>query len=121
MIMTDVATRTNFMAPVTNETTTISFSEVNSGTCEDHDYITIEDVDECREAAMALGKTIAWGPYGGYKDVIDGCSARFSDSSSHIFFNKRGTCDPNDAVGHWTYTGCKCSDWMPCFCKKKTS
>jgi len=94
-----------------------AIKEVSTKTCEYHGLVTIEDKEECRQAAVSMGRTISWGPHGGYKDVVDGCSARSSVSSSHMFVNKMGTCDPNESIDGWTYTGCMCTDWMPCLCK----
>ena len=88
-----------------------------SDDCETFGYETIYSSGECANAAAAVGRTVTWGPHGGYEDVVDGCSARFSYSNTHLFFNSEGVCDPNAAIGHWTYTGCKCADWMPCICR----
>ena len=94
------------------------YMEVSSESCEYNGLNTITDVNECKEAASVVGRTIVWGPYGGYEDVVDGCSARASKSSTQLFFNEIGRCDPSHRVGEWTHTGCKCTDWMPCLCKK---
>ena len=55
-----------------------AYFEVKSDSCETFGYKSIFTTDECSEAAAELGRTVTWGPYGGYKDVVDGCSARFS-------------------------------------------
>jgi len=87
---------------------------VSEGTCESNGMLPIYDRDACIEAANSLEYQIEWGPHGGYEDVVDGCSIRFD---SHLFLNSQeGTCDPDVRVDHWTYTGCQCTDWMPCFC-----
>ncbi len=88
-----------------------------SESCEHHGLTTITNVNECKKAAVAVGRRTVWGPHGGYEDVIDGCSARFDKASTNLFFNEVGTCDPNHRVGEWTFTGCKCTEWMPCLCK----
>jgi hypothetical protein len=93
------------------------FIEVTSGTCESHGHKTLTSRDDCSKAAAQLGRTVTWGPHGGYQDVVTGCSARFSTSSTHLFFNNPDVCDPGASVGHWTYTGCECTSWMPCLCE----
>lgn len=95
----------------------MSFVEVISGTCETHGYKTLTSRDDCSKAAAKLGRTVTWGPHGGYKDVVTGCSARFSKSSTHLFYNNPGVCDAGASIGQWTFTGCKCADWMPCLCE----
>ena len=79
---------------------------------------TITSEDECRQAAEYVGRNVVWGPNGGYEDVITGCSARFASESTHLFFNMPGVCDPTVNLEQWTFTGCKCADWMPCLCRK---
>lgn len=53
----------------------------------------------------------------GYSDVVTGCSARFSMTETNLFFNDPGICDPEENKEWWSYTGCKCADWMPCICR----
>lgn len=97
------------------------FVEVASYSCEAHGFSTITNEDDCIEAATSLGRTITWGPHGGYEDVVDGCSARFSKSNTHLFFNSDGVCDPTHAVDHWTYTECSCTEDHPCLCSAPAS
>ena len=105
-------------SPTELPTPSYDYVEVFSGEdCETSGYESIYSVVECEIAAAAIGRTVTWGPHGGYLDVVDGCSARFSYSDTNLFFNTYGVCDPNAAVDHWTYTGCKCADWMPCLCR----
>jgi len=86
---------------------------VYSDNCSDHGYSDISDADKCSTAASSLGYDISWGPNGGYRDVVGGCSIRFD---TDLFFNAQGVCDPSESVDWWSYTECKCADWMPCFC-----
>jgi hypothetical protein len=90
-----------------------TYTEVISGSCESHGFETLTDAEECTSAAAILGKTIDWGPYGGYRDVVTGCSLR---GGSGLFFNPEGTCDPTAMRDHWTFTACQCVEWQPCLC-----
>jgi hypothetical protein len=91
----------------------LTYFEVDSGSCESHGFETLTDAEECTSAAAILGKTIDWGPYGGYRDVVTGCSLR---GGSGLFFNPEGTCDPTAMRDHWTFTACQCVEWQPCLC-----
>merc|ERR1712183_982882 len=96
----------------------LTYVEVYEDECETAGYVTLTSADECLEAAEYLGKTITWGPHGGYTDVVTGCSIRFN---SDLFFNNPGVCDPDAGIDGWTYTGCKCANWMPCICGQTSS
>jgi hypothetical protein len=94
-----------------------NYKLVSEGTCEYNEMLPIYDRDACMEAANSLEYKIEWGPHGGYEDVVDGCSIRFG---AHLFLNSQeGTCDPDVNVGQWTYTGCQCTEGMPCFCAEE--
>jgi len=86
---------------------------VESGNCVDHGYQPIYDNDKCVEAASSLGKTITWGPHGGYREVIDGCSLR----RSQLFLNPESKCEPDFNRGNWAHTGCLCMEKQPCLCE----
>jgi hypothetical protein len=96
---------------------TDTYIEVTSDNCESFDYETLTSSDECKSAAISLGRTVTWGPHGGYTDVVTGCSARFSTHNTNLFFNQPDICDPSSNMKGWTYTECKCTDWMPCLCR----
>ena len=98
-------------------TAPVEYIEVKSETCETFGYTAIITEQDCIDAAISLGRTITWGPYGGWDDVVTGCSARFSIEDTNLFFQEPGICDPSANIGWWTYTGCKCADWMPCLCR----
>eukprot|EP00594_Rhizosolenia_setigera_P017194 CAMPEP_0178962512 /NCGR_PEP_ID=MMETSP0789-20121207/14409_1 /TAXON_ID=3005 /ORGANISM="Rhizosolenia setigera, Strain CCMP 1694" /LENGTH=345 /DNA_ID=CAMNT_0020646677 /DNA_START=60 /DNA_END=1097 /DNA_ORIENTATION=+ len=94
-----------------------SYKQVSEGTCESNEMLSIYDRDACIEAANSLEYQIEWGPHGGYEDVVDGCSIRFG---AHLFLNSQeGTCNTDVNVGLWTYTGCQCTEGMPCFCAEE--
>jgi hypothetical protein len=93
------------------------YVEISSKNCEEFGYETIFDEDECIKAAKAVSRTISSDLYSDYEDVVDGCSARIGTEDITLFVNPKGTCDPNASVNSLTYTGCKCTDWMPCFCR----
>ena len=103
--------------PSTSPTVTPAYVEVFSDRCETFGYESIYTKQECIDAATSIGRTIVWGPHGGYQDVVDGCSARSSYSQTQLFLNPKGVCDPSVGIGGWTYTGCKCASWMPCLCR----
>jgi hypothetical protein len=90
-----------------------AYIEVDSESCEFHGFKTVTDTEECTTAASKLGKTITWGPYGGYSNVVTGCSIRWD---IHLFFNPEGICDPSAYPNHWASTGCKCARKEPCLC-----
>jgi len=96
--------------PLTSED---QYKLVTSGTCADYGYKTIYDSSKCKAAASSLGKIITWGPYGGYEDVVDGCSLR----GDGLFLNPVDICNSTFLIGFWTYTGCQCVDKQPCFCE----
>jgi hypothetical protein len=95
----------------------VEYVEVKSESCETFGYATITDKQDCIDAAIFVGRTITWGPHGGYNDVVTGCSARFSITNTNLFFQQPGICDPTANIDGWSYTGCKCADWMPCLCR----
>eukprot|EP00798_Chlamydomonas_sp_ICE-L_P010547 gene10547-12198_t len=76
----------------------VGYSVIKSGECEDSWLSSIYDDDECRKALEATGYSIAWGPYGGYDDVVDGCSIRFGDNA---FRNDKGKCSVGAATPDW--------------------
>jgi len=94
------------------------FIEVTTGVCETHGYKTMTNPEECTMATDALKRTVIWGRYGEYRNVVTGCSVRFSyTSSTLVLFNQQGYCDPNYKMDDWTFTRCQCSIWMPCLCR----
>lgn len=78
------------------------YIRVSSGSCEDSGYERIYDQSTCIEAAASFGYTITWGPHGGYSEVVNGCSVRYS---SQLFLNPPDKCDPTFNTDHWAYTG----------------
>ena len=73
--------------------TVSTYKVVTSGTCESNGYKRIMDKDTCKAAAADAGFVYDWGPEGGYKDLVDGCSYRWNLS---LFLNsKAGTCTSN--------------------------
>ena len=66
---------------------------------------------------MSIVRTIVWGPYGGYADVFNGCSAGFDYENTNILFNLPGVSDLNVDVKEWFYTGCECTEGHPCICR----
>lgn len=100
-----------------NNTCKTPYRKVSSGTCASNGYSAIFDKVECKQVAKKFGFKITWGPHGGYPDVVNGCSVR---SDYQLFLNPKDKCNPNSHVTHWTYTSCKCTDWMPCLCKNKS-
>jgi len=90
------------------------YAFTRSGTCESNGLQTITSRHECSTAAASLGVLVTWGPYGGWLDVVDGCSLR---GQGDLFYNVAGRCDPEDKVGFWTYTGCQCAAKQPCICE----
>jgi hypothetical protein len=94
------------------------YTEVTSESCEFHGFKTLTSTEECTSAALEVGRTIAWGGWSAYNTVVTGCSARFAKSSSHMFFNQPGVCDPTVDPDEWYFTGCKCTPSQPCLCLK---
>merc|ERR1712154_618581 len=69
-------------------TAPVEYIEVTSESCETFGYFTITDSQDCIDAAIFLGRTITWGPYGGWNDVVTGCSARFGIDNTNLFFQE---------------------------------
>ena len=92
---------------------------VTSGTCRGAGHAPLTTAAECRAAALALGYRDEWGPYGGYDDVVDGCSVRFR---TDLFLNPNGTCRAGAATPEWIpglrgVADCRCSEYQPCLCR----
>lgn len=99
------------------------FVEVSSGTCESAGHVTIEDGPECKQAAELWGYQITWGPNGGFKDVVDGCSIR---GKTDAFLIKPAGCIKGAPTPEWVpgangKATCTCTEWQPCMCRASTS
>merc|ERR1712007_382494 len=87
----------------------------NWGRCEDRGWTTIKDEATCRLAA-----TLNKGSYDNdhvssrYPDIVDGCSTR--GGKEILFFNSKGTCDPEHNPHFWAFAGCDCSQHNECLC-----
>eukprot|EP00527_Entomoneis_sp_CCMP2396_P002231 CAMPEP_0198147234 /NCGR_PEP_ID=MMETSP1443-20131203/34011_1 /TAXON_ID=186043 /ORGANISM="Entomoneis sp., Strain CCMP2396" /LENGTH=821 /DNA_ID=CAMNT_0043811463 /DNA_START=137 /DNA_END=2602 /DNA_ORIENTATION=- len=92
-----------------------TYTEVTSESCEFHGLKTIADVEECKSAASNLDKTVTWGPFGGYDNVVTGCSYRRGRGGGTSLFSNI-LCDPSVGPEHWSFTGCKCAEKQPCLC-----
>ena len=64
---------------------------VTDGICADSGFQNIYDSVKCKAAAVSLGKSIVWGPHGGYPDVVNGCSVR-DNPNFQLFLNPPDTC-----------------------------
>ena len=100
-------------------TKSAGYVSVTSGTCQRHGHQPLKTKEECREAALALGFKDDWGPHGGYADVVDGCSVRFT---TDLFLNPAGTCKVGATTPRWIpllngKTECECSTYQPCLCQ----
>ncbi len=81
------------------------YVEISDNSCEYYGHKSITSSEECTAAAIDMGLTILWGPYGGYRDVVTGCSTRFTISKqSLLHFNEPGVCDPNYNILDWAFT-----------------
>jgi hypothetical protein len=89
-------------------------TKVTTGTCAENNQVPVYDAQKCTDAAAATGHGITWGPNGGYKNVVDGCSVR---SGTMLFLEKAAQCDT--AAYPWEgslASACKCTPWQPCLC-----
>jgi hypothetical protein len=119
---TSFTSTTTMQAPTNYAATTSAISVVTQGTCEDIGLQRIYDQQECIDATVAQGYTITWGPYGGYADVVDGCSLRWG---SQLFLQSLGVCVVGSSTPTWAIASgeatCECGEANQCLCKSEAS
>ncbi len=85
------------------------YIEVTTGVCETHGYVTLTHPEEGIMATDALQRTVIWGREGEYRNVVTGCSMRFSyTSSTLVLFNQQGYCNPEYKMDGKYYVSVLC-------------
>jgi hypothetical protein len=93
---------------------------VTTGTCESNGYTRIVDGDMCKAAATAAGFAVT-AYYGGYRNVVDGCTIDKGTSFVDLFLNQPGTCSTSAPL-FGTLQYCDCSKSAnKCLCDARGS